>query len=102
MSQTASPVAAGIYRLSWYFELRVVPVTTLDSAAVARFRINSSRKGDAYQASTEWSGFSGWDRIIFDEGEAPLLEIDFRREPNQGGNDNVEIRKLKIGIDLAS
>ena len=102
MSKTASPVAAGIYRLTWYFELRVVPVTTLDSAAVARFRVDSSRKGDAHHVTTEWSGFSGWDRIIFDEGETPTLEIDFRREPNQGGDDNVEIRKLKLGVDLAS
>lgn len=102
MSRTASPVASGIYRLTWYFELRVVPVTTLDSAVVARFRVDSSRKGDAYHASTKWSGFSGWDRIIFDEGETPLLEIDFRREPDQGGDDNVEIRKLKLSVDLAS
>ena len=102
MSKTASPVAAGIYRLSWYFELRVVPVTTLDSSAVARFRADSSRKGDACHASVKWSGFSGWDRIIFVEGETPLLEIDFRREPDQGGDDNVEIRKLKLGVDLAS
>lgn len=100
MVSAAQPTQAGIYRLSWYCELRVVPNVALDSGVVARFMVDGSRKGDAYHRSVEWAGFSGWDRKVYGVGDVPLLEIDFRRDPNEGGDDNVEIRKLKMGIEF--
>ncbi len=108
LSKTALPVAVGIYRITWSFELRVVLNGALNSGAVARFRLNGSRKGDAYyrpaartgETETEWCGFPGWDRIVFAEGDTPLLEIDWRRDPVEGGNDSIEIRKLKMGIEF--
>ncbi len=99
-SMSSAPMSNGIYRLSWNLELRVVPTGALNSAAVARFRVDGSRKADAWHRSIEWSAFAGWDRKVFAEGEISLLEIDFRREPTEGGNDSVEIRKLKMGIEL--
>lgn len=99
ISRTADPTGGGIYRLSWSLELRIVPVDALNGGAVARFMVDGSRKGDAYHRSVEWSAFSGWDRKIFTEGDTPLLEIDYRRDPTEGGNDNVEIRKLKLGVE---
>ena len=99
MTQTADPISAGTYRLTWCLELRVVPVGPKNSGVVARFRVDGSRKGDAYHPSVEWSAFAGWDRKVFAEGDTPLLEIDFRRDPTEGGNDSVEIRKMKMGIE---
>ncbi len=108
LSRTAAPVAAGIYRLTWSFELRIVLNGAMNSGAVARFRMNSSRKGDAYyrplartgETDTEWQEFTGWDRIVYVKGDTPLLEIDWRRDPVEGGNDSIEIRKLKMGIEF--
>lgn len=99
IAETALPLAAGIYRITYNFELRVVPNVTQNSGAVARVRVNSSRKADAYYHGTEWCAFSGWDRIIYATGDTPLLEIDFRRDPVEGGNDSIEIRKMKLGIE---
>jgi hypothetical protein len=100
LAQTAAPVSDGVYRLSWSFELRIVPVQSLNSGAVARFSVDSVVKANSYYRGTEWNACSGWDRFVFDEGETPLLDIEFRRDPVEGPNDSIEIRKLKLGIEL--
>lgn len=100
LTSTADATKGGIYRLTWNCELRVVPVGALNSGVVARFMVDGSRKADAYHRSVEWSAFSGFDRKVYSIGEVPLLEIDFRRDPTEGGDDQVEIRKLKIGIEF--
>jgi hypothetical protein len=100
LQQTAQPVSGGIYRLSWYFELRIVPTGPVNSAAVGRFSVDSVVKGSSHYALTEWHACSGWDRLVLEEGETPVLEIGYRRDPVEGGNDSVEIRKVKLGIEL--
>ncbi len=100
MSRTSVPLVRGTYRLSYNFELRVVPAGGLNSAGVGRFRVDGSRKADAYHNSVEWTAFAGWDRRVFSDGDQVLLEIDWRREPNLDGNDAIEIRKLKLGVEF--
>ncbi len=101
MSRTADPMAAGTYRLSWYCELRVNPVGPVNSDAAARFAVDSSVKGSAYLTTgNDWHAFSGWDRFIATEGQQPVLTMEWRRDPDTGGNDNIEIRKMKLGVEL--
>jgi len=100
ISKTSVPLKAGVYKISWSLELRVAPIGPENSGAVARVRVNSSRKKDYYHPHNKWSGFGDWDRIIFKEGDTPLIEIDWRRDPDEGGNDKIEIRKLKLGIEF--
>lgn len=100
MSQSSAAMSSGIYRLTYNFELRVVPNAAQNSGGVARFVVDGSRKADAYYRGTEWCAFSGWDRKVFAEGDVALLEIDWRRDPVEGGNDAIEIRKMKMGVEL--
>jgi len=101
ISQTpATSLLGGAYRIMWYFELRVVVVGPLNSKAQARITFNSTVVGNAASEDVEWVGFSGWDRIAgLPDGALPTMEIDFRREPTVGGNDNVEIRRLKMSFE---
>jgi hypothetical protein len=100
LARTAAPVVGGIYRLSWSCELRIVPVGPLNSGGVAHFAVDGTVKSDAYYRGIEWNVCTGWDRITLEEGDTPLLEIEWRRDPNEGPNDSIEIRKLKLGIEL--
>ncbi len=99
-SRTAAAMADGTYRLSWYFELRVTPNGGLNSNAQARFLVDGNVKGNANVETLQWHAFSGWDRYNATEGERPVLSLEYRRDPVEGGDDTIEIRKMKLGIEL--
>ena len=96
LSRTASALKAGTYRLTWYFELKVTRVGPLDSNCMAEFQVDGVTKGSAEHATVGWSAFSGWDRYVATEGETIVLSFDIKRD---GGNDTVQIRKMKLGIE---
>lgn len=100
ISRTASPVAEGIYKFSWYFELRIVATGPLNSKGAARFSLDAVVKGNFVHADEEWSGFSGWDYVSnLVVGSTPVLAVEWRRDPTVGGNDSIEIRKVKIALE---
>jgi hypothetical protein len=100
MSRTADPMAQGIYILTYALEMRVVPTGPLNSAGQCRFGIDGNIKGVHTQFHEEWQIISGWDRYVAVEGSEPVLLWEFRRNPNEGGNDSIEVRKLKLGLEL--
>ena len=99
MTRTASALAQGTYKFSWYFELRVVPVGPLNSRAAARFRIDANIKGSVAMDKDDWVAYSGWDRYVAEEAETPVVDIQFRQDDVVGGNDSIEIRKMKMSIE---
>lgn len=102
MARTSKELRRGPHILTWSFEMRVVPTGALNSAGQARFRLDSTTKGSLWQPIDEWNVFSGWDRQHYNEGDQALLEIEFRRNPGVGGNDTIEVRKMKLGIESKS
>lgn len=101
MSRTAEKMSAGTYRLTWYFELKITLTGPLNSNAQARFLVDGNVKGSANlrEDTEEWHAFSGWDRYIATSGEQPVLSLEIQRNPAEGGNDTIEIRKMKLGIE---
>jgi len=98
-SRTPNPMAEGPYRLSWYFEMRVNPTGPLNSNAMGRFLVSGSVKGSANVATLHWHAFSGWDRYAASVSAQPPLSIEIQRDPDEGGNDTIEIRKMKLGVE---
>lgn len=98
MSRTAAALAGGSFLLSWYCELKVTPTDALNSLAAMRFLVDSNVKGSAQTSAEGWVAFSGWDRYVADEGETPTLSLEIRRDPTVGGDDTIEIRKMKLGF----
>jgi len=96
MSQTAKPMNAGEYRLTWSCELKLTATDALDSKAFAQFSIDSDVKVQVSHDQDDWTAYSGWDRYNATEGETPVLAIHYRRS---GGDDTVSIRRMKIGIE---
>jgi len=99
MSRTAAAVSGGVYRLSWYAELRLVVSTTKDSICEARFSVDGVVKGNVCTDTINWHAVSGWERHVMVIGDTPVLALNFRRDPVPGGDDTVEIRKMKLGIE---
>lgn len=89
----------GPYRFSWTCELRVTPSGAKNSRAHVRFRVDSTTKSNTAEDSEQWVCHSGWDRYFANEGEKPSLTLDYRRDPALGGDDTVEIRKVRLGIE---
>ena len=102
MARTSRALGDGPYILTWSFEMRVNATGALNSAGEARFRLDNTTKASLWQPIDEWQVFSGWDRQHYNEGETALLEIEFRRNPGVGGNDTIEVRKMKLGIESKS
>lgn len=101
-TRTAAPLEQGVYILTWYAEIRVVPVGPLNSTVNFRFQVDGTSKGNASTDSRLYVPVYGWDRFSGKDGQEPVLTIDYRRDPNIGGNDTVSIRRLKIGIESKS
>jgi len=97
--RTAPPLPGGMYRVSWNFELKVIPIGPLNSKASGRLLINGSPKGIFHSNENEWTGYSGWDFIKFKIGETPELSVEWRRDPTEAGNDSVEIRRVKMSLE---
>lgn len=98
MTQQAQPMAAGPYVIDWYCEMRVVPVGPINSRGNLRFQIDGVSKGNSTVVTDEWIAMCGWDRFFAAEGATPTFTLDWRRDPALGGNDTIEIRKMKIGF----
>ena len=92
-------LAAGVYRLSWTCEHRITPAGDLNSRVQTRFQVDGTSRGNTASVSTQWEVHSGWDRFFASEGDKPVLTLDYRRDPGVGGNDTVEIRKVRLGIE---
>ena len=100
MTQTTAPLSAGRYRVEWQAELRLNRVGPIDSRAIAQLLIDGT---DVSQGSHDGGAFDtkgGHDYITVKEGDAPVLDIRFRRAPTPGGNDTAEIRRIKLSIEL--
>ncbi len=81
-----------------------MPVSQLNSRAAGRFSFDDGGgaqvKGNFIQDTEEWCGYSGWDFInSLVVGDQPILAVEWRRDPTVGGNDNIEIRKIKMAIE---
>lgn len=100
MSRTSQPLTAGAYMLGWYAEFRLDPVGPINSRAAVRFSIDGNVKSNNVTELDQFVGFTGWDRYVASDGDEPVLEIEFRRDPGEGGNDRVEVRKLKLKIEV--
>lgn len=97
-SRQSDPLKQGPYILRWYAEIRVNPVGPIDSRAAVQFRIDTDVKGSSINDANRFIPFSGWDRFIAVAGSEPTLDIQYRRDPGVGGNDEIVIRKLKMSI----
>jgi len=104
LQRTANAVAAGTYRLSWHWELKLTPTGPINSRGQARFSVNTgggpSYLGITNTTSDDWQQSSGWDFITFAEGDVPVLQVEFQVDPAVGGNDTVDIRRVKMSIEL--
>lgn len=101
-ADTLTPVVGlkkGVYRLSWTCEHRITPSGALNSRVQTRFRVDGNTKSNTASVSEQWECHSGWDRYFANEGEKPSLTLDYRRDPAVGGDDTVEIRKVRLGIE---
>lgn len=90
---------AGVYRVSWTCEHRITPSGDLNSRVQTRFRIDGTTKSNTASVSEQWECHSGWDRLFASEGDKPVVTLDYRRDPGVGGNDTVEIRKVRLGLE---
>ena len=99
MARTAAPLAPGTYRLAWYLEGRMAATGPLNSNGEVEVRLDGSVKGSISIHREQWDGSSGWDRVIVQSGAQPVLSIHVRRDPAEGGNDTVEVRKLKLSYE---
>lgn len=100
MARTAAAMSAGIYRLSWAFEMKVTPEGPLNSQGVGRFLVDGNVKNIVFHTLENYVTYSGWDRYVAVEGETPELSLEIRRDPTLGGNDTIAIRKMKLGIEF--
>jgi hypothetical protein len=99
-SRTVAALGAGTYRISWYFEMQVVPSGPVNSRGQLRMLLNGTPVGVHLATTDTWIGCSGWDRVAdLPEGATPTLSMEWRRDPGLGGNDNVEIRRLKMSLE---
>lgn len=99
-SITAQPVQEGTYIITWQCEVRIVPTGPLNSRAALRVQVDGNNKGLGSWEHDDWTTISGWDRSRFEEGEEPVINIQYRRDPDVGGNDTIEIRRIRLGIEL--
>jgi len=93
----ARPLGRGRYRIAWNSEAR------LAAGAVSIPKMRVVLNGDiigigCFQpASDEWDSRAGWDFARFAAAAEPVIEIQFRRE---GGGNTVQMRRLKLSIEL--
>lgn len=99
--RTAPAMAGGMYRVQWSWEMRLVAAGGVDSKAQAKFEFGGIVKGNHVTIETDWQTISSWDRAQnITEGATPTFEIQYRRKP--GGDDTVEIRRLRMSFELVS
>jgi hypothetical protein len=100
LQRTSDPVAAGTYKFSWYCELRLVLTGPANSQGNVRFRVDGTARGFSHTLNDGWMACCGWDFAVLAAGAQPVLDIEFERDSTLGGNDSVEVRRLKMAVEL--
>lgn len=93
----AKPVATGKYRIQWNAEARLQAGST--SKPKIRVVLDGTQVGlkSWKMPDQDWEGWSGWDFKAYTEGDTPSLVMEVQRD---GGTDTVEVRRLKMSIEL--
>jgi len=101
LTLACKPLAQGRYRVAWNCEARLQAGNT----SIPKIRVEDV---DAIQEIGEytfhgsddnWDGRAGWDFRQYDEGATPSFIIQVRRVAAVG-TDTVEVRRLKLSIEL--
>lgn len=102
LTNTLPGLQAGVYRMSWYCEIRLDPAGAQDSRGNVEFDIDGAVKGSSSNGTNDWVSCGGWDKYNPADDEAPVLTIKFRRDAGVGGTGTIQIRKLKMGFEFMS
>ncbi len=91
------PLGRGRYRIQWNAEARLLSGNV--SIPKIRVRLDGTQIGiNVWKLpDQEWQGWSGWDFTFFPEAAEPIIDIQVRR---MGGTNAVEMRRLKLSIEL--
>lgn len=101
LTQVLPSLPLGTFRVSWTQESRIVATGPVNSRGVARFTVNGSPLGSHVIESEGWNRSGGWD--FFDNavvGNKPTVAVEYGRDPALGGNDTIEIRNVKISLEV--
>jgi len=98
LSDTTAPLLNGIYFVSYNIDLRVDPFISLASASVSRISLDSTVISEVYHHGAAWGMYSGWTRVIVNEGQTVDVDVDWRRDPGLGGGDTAEVKNIRIGF----
>lgn len=98
------PLAMGKYRVMWNCEARLEDgaTTSIPKIRVVEAPANTGDEVGEYTfhgADDNWDGRSGWDFRQYDEAATPSFLIQVRRVAAVG-TDTVEVRRLKLSIEL--
>jgi len=103
LTLACKPLAMGRYRVQWNMEARLQAGNT----SIPKMRVvdGPAQTGQEigeftfHGADDNWDGSSGWDFRQYDEAATPTFIIQVRRVAGQG-TDTVEVRRLKMSIEL--
>ena len=101
LTLACKPLAEGRYRVMWNMEARL----QAGAGTLPKMRIEdvdaSQEIGEStfHGATDNWDSRSGWDFRQYDEGATPSFIIQVRRVVGTG-TETVEVRRLKLSIEL--
>lgn len=93
---TLSPGAlkGGNWQVTWYCEIKVQTQDN-NSGIFARLTLNSTERTFSSSASDQYQSFSGSGLLTFNDGDTPVLDLQFRRV---GTSNDALIRRCQIAI----
>jgi len=104
LTLACKPLAMGKYRVAWNCEARLEDGA---SVSIPKIRVVEAPAATGpevgeftfHGATDNWDGRSGWDFRQYDESATPSFLIQIRRIAGIG-TDTVEVRRLKLSIEL--
>ncbi len=92
---TSLPRKAGLYFAFWYAEIRVSD-GTLGDRCMAITQVDGSNVGESNSFRANWQSMSGFEPMVLNEGDAPVVEVKWRLMG--GGGDTAQIRRTRLAI----
>ena len=100
ITQTTPALREGSYIFGWQCQMELIEVGgAINSRGIVQFQIDGNTENTSSWFQDAPHTLSGSTRVIVQEGDTFTITLRYRRDPDLGGDDTIQVSKLKMDYE---
>lgn len=100
VTETTPALREGAYIFTWQCQMELIEVGgSINSRGIVQFQVDGNTENTSSWNQDAPHTLSGSARVIAREGDTYVIRLRYRRDPDLGGDDTVQVSKLKMNYE---